>query len=77
MVANYTTHDSELQSPTEITVRRQTKGWMVNEFVTELEDQGLFLKKLAMPVLNALTDAKLKGGWSMNLSLNWETRGCS
>ena len=56
MVANYTTHDSELQSPTEITVRYQTKGWMVNELVTEWEDQGLFLKKLAMLVLNALTD---------------------
>jgi len=46
MVANYTTHDSELQSPIEITVRCQTKGWMINELVTELEDYGLFLKKL-------------------------------
>jgi hypothetical protein len=44
MVANYTTHDSELQSPKEITVRCQTKGWMVNELVIEIEGQRVFLK---------------------------------
>jgi hypothetical protein len=61
MVANYTTHDSELQSPTEITIRCQTKGWTSNELVKNWL-QGVWIrrpggvpKKLAILPLNALT----------------------
>ena len=45
MVANYTTYDYELHSPTAKMIRCQTKGWIVSELVTETEGQGVFLKK--------------------------------